>query len=104
MMASDYLVLYFTVLLEVTVSVMILSLEQAAQVVRLYSNGDERAIASFFTMVFDEQEKILNRATAEMTQAQVEDIFANWATYTGVVSLEDFRRCESLLNRPPFDA
>ncbi|CAM9909317.1 unnamed protein product [Ascophyllum nodosum] len=42
-------------------------------------------------MVFDEQEKILNRATAEMTQAQVEDIFANWATYTGVVSLEDFR-------------
>lgn len=65
---------------------------QAAQVVRVYSNGDESAVEYFIESVFEGQEDILNDATADFTQSQVESIFAAWAVDTGSVTVDDFRR------------
>lgn len=73
---------------------------------KLYTSGDDDAIASFITAVFNGQAEILNAATSELNQAEVEDIFANWATATGVLSLDDFRRCEfnsSLVSRISYE-
>lgn len=63
--------------------------------VKVYTSGDDDAIASFFTTVFSGQDDILNDATSELNQAEIDDIFANWATATGVLTLDDFRRWES---------
>lgn len=65
---------------------------QAAQVVRVYSDGDESAVESFMQSVFEGQEDILNDATADISQSQVEAIFSAWAVNTGAVIGDDFRR------------
>lgn len=65
---------------------------QAAQVVRVYSDGDESAVESFMQSVLEGQEDILNDATADLSQSQVEAIFSAWAVDTGAVIVDDFRR------------
>ncbi|CAM9234266.1 unnamed protein product [Laminaria digitata] len=65
---------------------------QAAQVVRFYSDADDAAVETFLTTVFSEQRKILNKATADKTQAEIESIFELWALATGVVSVNEFQR------------
>lgn len=57
--------------------------------VSLYSNSDDE-IASFFTAVFDGQDRISNDATEDLTQPEVEAIFADWATSATDVSEEAF--------------
>lgn len=67
-------------------------LEQAAQVVRFYSDGDDAAVELFVTTVFSEQQAILNAATADKTKAEIEAIFELWALATGAVSIAEFQR------------
>lgn len=67
-------------------------LEQAAQVVRFYSDSDDAVVERFLTTVFSEQQDILNPATADKTKAEVEAIFELWALATGAVSAAEFQR------------
>lgn len=70
---------------------------QAAQAVRFFSKADNAVVESFLTSVFDGQQEILNGATEDMTQDQIEDIFADWAADTGSISIGDFKRWEETL-------
>lgn len=63
--------------------------EQAAKVVSLYSNSDDE-IASFFTAVFAGQDRISNDATEDLTQPEIEAVFAEWATSATGVSIDAF--------------
>lgn len=63
---------------------------QAAQVVKLYSDEDDDVVESFVDLVFEGQEKILNSATTDMTQTEIQDIFAAWAAIAGGVTAEEF--------------
>ncbi len=69
-----------------------LLLEQAAKVVRVYSDGDDDEVASFFTSVFDGQDQISNDATENMTQPEIEAVLAEWARSATGVSIDDFNR------------
>lgn len=60
--------------------------------VRRYADEDNSSVEAFVEQAFDEQFKILNSATADMTQSDIQDIFAGWATTTGGVTLEQFSR------------
>lgn len=63
--------------------------EQAAKVVSLYSNSDDE-IETFFTAVFDGQDRISNGATEDMTQLEIEAVLAEWATSATGVSIDTF--------------
>lgn len=60
--------------------------------VRVYSNGDDDEVASFFTTVFDGQDQISNDATENMTQPAIEAVLAEWAHSSTSLSIDDFNR------------
>lgn len=60
--------------------------------VKLYSDEDDDVVESFVDLVFEGQEKILNSATTDMTQTEIQDIFAAWAAIAGGVTAEEFAR------------
>lgn len=65
---------------------------QAAQVVKLYSADDTAVVESFVDRVFEGQEQILSSATADMTQTEIQEMFAVWAASAGGVTAEEFAR------------
>lgn len=63
--------------------------EQAANVVRLYSNSDDE-MTSFITAVFDGQDRISNDVTEDMTQPEIEAVLGEWVTSATGVSMDAF--------------
>lgn len=59
--------------------------------VRAYSNGDDE-VASFFTSVFDGQDRISNDATENMTQPEIVAVLAEWANSATSVGIDAFNR------------
>lgn len=63
---------------------------QAAQVVKAWTN-DASEVESFVTRVFRDQSYVLNDATREKTQPEIEAIFSVWAQEETGISAADFQ-------------
>lgn len=57
---------------------------------RSYSYAEDSSVEHYFTIVFDGQGDISNRATADMSEGEIESILASWAVGAGVISMDDF--------------
>lgn len=68
----------------------IIAVWQAAQVVKAWTN-DAREVESFVTRVFRDQSDVLNDATREKTQPEIEAIFSVWAQEEAGISAADFQ-------------
>lgn len=75
--------------LATTVTVLLI-VTQAALVVKDHFEEDDEVVESFVGRVFEGQNQILNSATAEMTQGEIQDIFAGWAADVTGISTKEF--------------
>lgn len=64
---------------------------KAAQTVDYYASNQDKTEA-FVGHVFEEQGRILNDATSDMTQAEILAIFAGWARESAGITSDSFSR------------